>query len=161
MQRLDDVTDLVPGNQLPNWTASRRNTPYETVLWFATMVLRQRAIDLPIGAVDVNGFMIDMATWYRGGKPVAVIDAKYKAEKPAGYPNADLYQLLGYCTVLGLPAGYLVYAKGTEQAIEITVRGSGTVIHAHALDLAADPSALLAQVDALAQTVAAKRHSER
>ena len=33
-----------------------------------------------------------------------MIDAKYKAEKPAGYPNADLYQLLAYCTVLGLTA---------------------------------------------------------
>lgn len=98
------------------------------MLWFAPMVLRQRSIDIPIGAVEVNGFVIDMATvfedfvtaalsdaleridgkvrpqdrhwfdtagqvkiypdlvWYRGGKPVAVIDAKYKAEKPAGYP---------------------------------------------------------------------------
>ena len=32
--------------------------------------------------------------WKVRGSAVAVIDAKYKAEKPAGYPNADLYQLL-------------------------------------------------------------------
>ena len=31
--------------------------------------------------------------WKRRGAPLAVVDAKYKAEKPAGYPNADLYQL--------------------------------------------------------------------
>ena len=50
--------------------------------------------------------------WKVGGTTAAVIDAKYKAEKPAGYPNADLYQLLAYCTILGLPVGHLVYARG-------------------------------------------------
>ena len=39
--------------------------------------------------------------WHVGGKVAAVVDAKYKAEKPSGFPNADLYQLLAYCTVLG------------------------------------------------------------
>ncbi len=38
-----------------------------------------------------------------GGSPAAGIDAKHKAENPAGYPNAHLYQLLACCTVLGLP----------------------------------------------------------
>ena len=28
--------------------------------------------------------------WKIRGSPVAVLDAKYKSEKPAGYPNADL-----------------------------------------------------------------------
>lgn len=36
--------------------------------------------------------------WKIAGVPVAVVDAKYKSEAPAGYPNADLYQLLAYCT---------------------------------------------------------------
>ena len=40
--------------------------------------------------------------WYQDGEPAAVIDAKYKAEKPAGFPDADLYQMLAYCTALGL-----------------------------------------------------------
>jgi hypothetical protein len=30
-------------------------------------------------------------------------------------PNADLYQLLAYCIVLGLHSGHLVYAKGNEK----------------------------------------------
>jgi len=34
--------------------------------------------------------------WNVGGSAIAIVDAKYKAEKPAGYPNADLYQLLAY-----------------------------------------------------------------
>jgi 5-methylcytosine-specific restriction enzyme subunit McrC len=53
--------------------------------------------------------------WKIRGSPVAVVDAKYKSEKPVGYPNADLYQLLAYCTILGLRKGHLVYAKGNEE----------------------------------------------
>ncbi|MFN3002980.1 McrC family protein [Mycolicibacterium wolinskyi] len=41
----------------------------------------------------------------RNGTVAAVVDAKYKAEKPEGFPNADLYQMLAYCTVLGLDEG--------------------------------------------------------
>ncbi|MDQ3151933.1 MAG: McrC family protein [Actinomycetota bacterium] len=32
--------------------------------------------------------------WELGGRPAAVVDAKYKQEKPAGYPDADLSQML-------------------------------------------------------------------
>jgi len=196
---LDGVSDLVPGQRLPPWRSNRRNAHYETVLWFAAMILRHRSIDMPVGVVDVNGFIINMATvfedfleaalgdaleridgrvrpqdpqwldvdsavkmnpdlvWYRGGKPVAVIDAKYKAEKVAGYPNADLYQMLAYCTSLGLPIGHLVYAKGNEAETNHVVRGSGVEIRAHALDLELMPVDLLAQVDEMAATIA--KHS--
>lgn len=54
--------------------------------------------------------------WYRGDKPAAVIDAKYKAEKPEGFPDADLYQLLAYCTALGLEDGHLVYARDRRRS---------------------------------------------
>lgn len=63
--------------------------------------------------------------WLEGGRPRIVVDAKYKAEKPAGFPQADLYQMLAYCTVLGLPEGHLVYAKGFEEARDYSVTGSG------------------------------------
>lgn len=197
MQRLDDVTDLVPGQPLPTWQSTRRNAHYETVLWFASMVLRYQSVDLPAGEVQINGFIVDMAkvfedfvtraftdsleridgrvraqdaqtldvgglvrmnpdlVWYRGGGPLAVIDAKYKVEKVAGYPNADLYQMLAYCTALGLPVGHLVYAKGNEAEQQIVVRGSGVQLHAHALDLELMPKELLAQVDALAKMICA------
>lgn len=78
-----------------------------------------------------------------------VVDAKYKAEKPAGYPQADLYQLLAYCTVLGLRDGHLVYAKGNEAEVVHEVRGSDVSIHCHTLDLDKPPQGLLAQIDAL------------
>lgn len=88
--------------------------------------------------------------WLEGGRPRVVVDAKYKAEKPAGFPQADLYQMLVYCTVLGLAEGHLVYAKGSEQARDYSVRGSRVRIHAHALDLELPPDALLRAVDGLA-----------
>lgn len=94
--------------------------------------------------------------WRAGGVPVAVIDAKYKANKPGGYPNADLYQLLAYCTVLGLPAGHLVYAAGNEQPARHVVREAGTTIVCHALDLNQAPGALLAAVQSLADKIAAE-----
>ena len=91
------------------------------------------------------------------GSAVAVIDAKYKAEKPAGYPNADLYQLLAYCTVLGLRNGHLVYAKGNAVPAHHIVRHSGVEIFCHAIDLGPEPSVLLAQMHDLADRVAATR----
>lgn len=80
-----------------------------------------------------------------------VVDAKYKAEKPAGFPQADLYQLLAYCTVLGVTQGHLVYAKGNEDEISHDVVGSPVALHCHTLDLSAEPSKLLEQVAGLAQ----------
>jgi 5-methylcytosine-specific restriction enzyme subunit McrC len=88
---------------------------------------------------------------------VAVVDAKYKAEKPAGYPNADLYQLLAYCTVLGLRHGHLVYAKGNENPARHVVRGSGVEIFCRAIDLDQPPDLLLAQMSDLAEKIAASR----
>lgn len=88
--------------------------------------------------------------WLRDGAPVAVVDAKYKQERPAGYPEADLYQMLAYCTALRLPRGHLVYARGNAEPARHTVLGSGLEITCHALDLDVEPAALLAQVAQLA-----------
>jgi 5-methylcytosine-specific restriction enzyme subunit McrC len=90
-----------------------------------------------VGAVDAVEDRV--AVWRKRGVPVAVVDAKYKAKKYQGYPNSDLYQLLAYCTVLGLPQGHLVYAKGTERAARHRVRQSGTEIFCHASTSAAIP----------------------
>jgi 5-methylcytosine-specific restriction enzyme subunit McrC len=91
--------------------------------------------------------------WHFGGSPAAVIDAKYKAEKPRGYPNADLYQLLAYCTVLGLRTGHLVYVRGNEEPTRHVVRGAGVEVVCHALDLGLSPEALLTEVRGLAATI--------
>ncbi|WUT01397.1 McrC family protein [Streptomyces sp. NBC_00708] len=86
-----------------------------------------------------------------GRTPVAVVDAKYKAEKAGAYPSADLYQMLAYCTVLGLGEGHLVYAAGQHGERIHEVRGSrrpgdrsGVRLHQHVVDLDREPSELLA-----------------
>ncbi|WP_063786014.1 McrC family protein [Streptomyces sp. MMG1533] len=88
------------------------------------------------------------------GVPRAVADAKYKAERPEGFPQADLYQMLAYCTALGLPAGHLIYAKGNEPQALHTVRGTGTAIIQHALELDEEPSRILAAVERIAACMA-------
>ncbi|MCG6568150.1 McrC family protein [Tessaracoccus sp. ZS01] len=88
--------------------------------------------------------------WLEEGVPRVLVDAKYKSEKPSGFPQADLYQMLAYCTVLGLPEGHLVYAKGNEEARTHIVRRAGVRILAHTLDLKASPSQLISTVRALA-----------
>lgn len=88
--------------------------------------------------------------YWAGGDGRQVVDAKYKAEQPSGFPNADLYQVLAYCTVLGIGGGHLVYAKGNEERVSHQVVGAGVHIHCHTLDLSASPQELLAQVSDLA-----------
>ena len=78
-----------------------------------------------------------------------------KAEKPVGYLNADLYQLLAYCTVLGLRRGRLIYAKGSEEPAHHVVKRADIEIICHAIDLETFPSALLHQMSSLAGQIAA------
>jgi len=85
------------------------------------------------------------------GKPRLVFDAKYKVDDAAGrYPNADLYQMLAYCTVLGLPRGWLVYAGG-GRPLERLVRNTGIRIVEWPLDLGVPPWEMLGQIRVLAE----------
>ncbi|MCP3767654.1 McrC family protein [Streptomyces sp. MAR25Y5] len=93
----------------------------------------------------------DFVLYGPDGIPCAVADAKYKAEKRGGYPDADLYQMLAYCTTLGLDEGHLVYAKGNASHAAHRVRHAGILIHQHALDLDQEPAGLLAEVAEVAQ----------
>ncbi|MFF7788891.1 McrC family protein [Streptomyces sp. NPDC007991] len=92
----------------------------------------------------------DFVLYGPNGAPCAVVDAKYKAEKREGFPDADLYQMLAYCTALGLHEGHLVYAKGNAPHAAHRVRHAGIVIHQHALDLDQEPSGLLSDVEQVA-----------
>ena len=134
---------------------------------FVTVALREVLVAAYGGRVDdQDRHYFDEATkvalrpdivWKIRGSPVAVVDAKYKAEKPAGYPNADLYQLLAYCTVLGLHNGHLVYTKGNENPAHHVVRRSGIEILCHAVDLDQPPDRLLVQMSDLGERIAAAR----
>ena len=93
--------------------------------------------------------------------PLAALDVKYKAERPSGFPNADIYQAHAYATALGLGDAHLIYAKGNEGVQSYEVRESGVLVHAHVLDLAATPAALLSHIDDLAWRIAEQRHLAR
>ncbi|MGI8868225.1 MAG: McrC family protein [Mycobacteriales bacterium] len=96
--------------------------------------------------------------WYDVfGRAAAIVDAKYKAEKSSGFPDADLYQMLAYCTAVALPRGHLVYAKGNEAATVHTVRNVGIEIIQHAVDLDVPPDELVEQMRILAAQVSASR----
>ncbi|QNE73792.1 restriction endonuclease [Streptomyces finlayi] len=107
-----------------------------------------------------------------GRSPLAVVDAKYKKEKAGAYPNADLYQMLAYCTALGLGEGHLVYAAGQSGGRVHDVRGSrrpdseagepyggGVRLHQHVLDLDREPAALLGALRELAALLTSGHHS--
>jgi 5-methylcytosine-specific restriction enzyme subunit McrC len=82
-------------------------------------------------------------------RPVAIADAKYKIEESTA--NSDLYQMLAYCTVLGLPAGHLIYAAGPAGPRTHRVAGStGIEITQHTLDLSQPSDVLLGQVAEIA-----------
>ncbi|MFG3349325.1 McrC family protein [Streptomyces sp. NPDC048018] len=90
--------------------------------------------------------------WYgETDTPAIVADAKYKTRRKRGFPNEDLYQLLAYCTALGLPEGHLVYAKGNAPHTSHHVRHAGTILHQHAVELDQQPTGLLAEIDGLAR----------
>jgi 5-methylcytosine-specific restriction enzyme subunit McrC len=92
--------------------------------------------------------------WHVGGTAQAVVDAKYKVEKPQGFPDVDLYQLLAYCTALGLSVGHLIYAKGEAEPRRHRIPGANVDIHCHTLDLQQKPQQLLDQVRRLAAIIA-------
>ena len=93
--------------------------------------------------------------WLHHREPVAVVDAKYKAEKLSGYPNADVYQMLAYCTALGLRVGHLVYARGNEIGMEHRIRNAGITVKAHVVDLTLPPVLLLEDIQRIASEVEA------
>lgn len=63
----------------------------------------------------------------RSGRPVFVADSKYKLTATGAGREADYYQLLAYCTALGLPEGMLIYCQhdGDVPARLATVVGPG------------------------------------
>ncbi|MBO8149928.1 hypothetical protein HND25_26835 [Rhodococcus erythropolis] len=101
-------------------------------------------------------------TWCNSdGKPVAVIDAKYKTTAAGKRgPNADMYQLTAYCTALGLREGHLIYAKGDTASHAVEVVGADITIYCHALDLTTPPAELLASIDVLVEAMRARHGDE-
>lgn len=87
----------------------------------------------------------------------AVGDAKYKELELADWPHADLYQLLGYCTALGLPKGLLVFADSRRPRVE-RVYHAGTQLEIVGVDLGSQPDEVLVQTREAARRLI--RHAE-
>jgi 5-methylcytosine-specific restriction enzyme subunit McrC len=84
--------------------------------------------------------------------PFGVIDAKYKRSPD----NADIYQMLAYCTRLNLHRGHLVYAAGEADAREHHLHTEhGITVVQHSLDLAGSSESLLRRIDDMAAEFAA------
>jgi len=78
------------------------------------------------------------------GAPALVADCKYKRTS-AGSPfhNHDVYQILAYCTALGLDRGMLIYPRHEGSAeSDLAIRNREVVIRRIALDLGGNPAAL-------------------
>jgi 5-methylcytosine-specific restriction enzyme subunit McrC len=87
--------------------------------------------------------------------PAAVVDAKYAITRgPRGHRD-EFYQMLAYCTVLGVTRGYLVYAEGPPSGPRThRIQGTGIEITQYPLDLTQPPRNLLDQIQALATDIA-------
>jgi 5-methylcytosine-specific restriction enzyme subunit McrC len=98
--------------------------------------------------------LIPDLTWWKSGTCRAVIDAKYKPLTDQRFPNADAYQMLAYCTALGLERGYLVYAKDAGEADRNhVIKNARKVIHVRAIDVEQPAADVLEQVDGLARMI--------
>ena len=100
-------------------------------------------------------------SWWDGGIPTFVGDAKYKNITGKPVPNPDLYQLLAYATALDLPGGLLIYAEGEAGDVTYTVRHSGKRLEVAAVDLSGTIDGILRSVDALAERVRSLRDEAR
>ena len=74
-----------------------------------------------------------------------MVDAKYKT---GAARVEDLYQMLAYCTVLGLTEGTLIYVAdgGDARSKSATVRRAGVQITTARLDVSVSPELMLSQL---------------
>lgn len=86
---------------------------------------------------------------------VYVGDVKYKLTGSGLARSSDYYQLLAYCTTLGLPEGVLIYAQtdGAAPEREIVVRNAHTRLWTYRLDLAGSAEDLHSSIVRLAEWI--------
>lgn len=91
------------------------------------------------------------------GRPAAVADVKYKmVGGSSGAPAQDVYQVLAYCTALGLHTGHLIHVAKSNEAEGprgIHITGSRITIQLSGLNVTAEPAGLLDQIRMIAERV--------
>jgi 5-methylcytosine-specific restriction enzyme subunit McrC len=112
----------------------------------ATSAVRRVAFD------DDGVLMMEPdVTWTSSGRPIAVVDAKYKDAPAPG----DFYQALAYASALGLPDVHLVLPEPSAVRMDTeTLQVRNRRIHVHRVALGAGASEMEAGLDRLATGVA-------
>jgi 5-methylcytosine-specific restriction enzyme subunit McrC len=89
------------------------------------------------------------------GRPVAVVDAKYKRTHEEEFKNFDVYQMIAYSTALGVDSAFLIYPEEDESdsAWQGRVRRSPIRVSVHTVNLAEEGTSLRQQARILAEKV--------
>ncbi|KAA0235917.1 MAG: restriction endonuclease [Actinobacteria bacterium] len=97
-------------------------------------------------------------------------DVKYKLSPPGRAYNSDLYQLLAYCTALGLDEGLLIYCLRDETDLrsapkagigEYVVRRVGTRLRTYHLDMSGGMEDVERSISGLADWIAHRSTARR
>ena len=95
-------------------------------------------------------------SWWRGSRCLFVGDAKYKR---LAAQQADIYQMLAYCTAANLPSGLVIYPAGEGEPAIHRIPHAGKAIEVATVDLNGSPQAILAEVARIAEQVQAQRQA--
>lgn len=92
----------------------------------------------------------------RGGRDVLIGDTKYKRLDDAEHKHGDLYQMLAYCTALGVCTGVLLYPRHTTDVdTRLAVRNSAIHLREASIDLQGPIAQVETRLDALADRLRA------
>ena len=95
--------------------------------------------------------------WHIGNRPIFVGDAKYKRITSTDFPNADIYQMLAYCTAANLHSGMLTYAAEDHERgghhVKHSITNANKTIEVTSIDLSGQPEEILDEVCRLATRV--------
>jgi 5-methylcytosine-specific restriction enzyme subunit McrC len=191
--RLEGVSLLRRGAELPTWTPTRLNARYHSALRFAELVIAGLTPSSLGSGERIASFVVDLSEAFEGfvakalseayagtstgvsrgqysmyldderrqlvrpdfvhlvgGRPQVVVDAKYKLGDPR---VADLYQMLAYCSVLGLRSGTLIYISDGQQDADrlASVRGTSVVVRTARVDVSAPPKQMIDRLHGIAR----------
>ena len=105
---------------------------------------------LPLDTLDRLSIRPDLVFHDHSGA-IAVADTKYKLLDEAGnFPNSDAYQLITYCTRLGLTTGHLIYVAGDLQPEPFEIIGTDVRLVIHAVEVSRPVEEIEQQVQLLA-----------
>lgn len=113
-------------------------------------VVRQRVV--PLGARGEVRSEPDLIFVEPGGGDLLVADIKYKLTTDGRGRSQDYYQLLAYCTSLGLGRGVLIYcdAEGEQPPRSVRVRNQQTQLETYRLGIKGAPSEIRDEITRLA-----------